>query len=163
MASTVIDAPAQALQVPAGSREVWWIDSTLDVRLTAAETGGKLGMWLWVAHRGAASPLHVHHREDEQFLLIDGRARFRLGEQWLEADAGDAIFLPRDIPHAYVITSETARVVGTVTPGGMETFFTDLGAPVVPGQPAAAPATDAMAATAARYGVEILGPPPALD
>lgn len=164
MASTVAHTPAQALHLRAGSREVWWIDSRVDVRLTAAETDGQLGMWLWVAQRGAASPLHVHQREDEQFLLIDGHARFRVGEQWLDAGPGDSIVLPRGLPHAYVITSKTARVVGTVTPGGMESFFTDLGAPVVPGKSAAPPpAIDAMAATAARYGVEILGPPPRLD
>ncbi|MBV8910778.1 MAG: cupin domain-containing protein, partial [Gammaproteobacteria bacterium] len=85
---------------------MWWIDSTVDVRLTAAETDGQLGMWLWVAQRGAASPLHVHHREDEQFLLIDGQARFRVGEQWLEAGPGDSIFLPRGRPHAYVIAAQ---------------------------------------------------------
>jgi quercetin dioxygenase-like cupin family protein len=164
MSSIVGDSVAQALQVRAGRRQVWWIDSTLDVRLTAAETDGQLGLWLWEAQRGAASPLHVHHREDEQFLLIDGTARFRVGEQWLDARAGDAIVLPRNVPHAYVITSETARVVGSVTPGGMEAFFTDLGTPVLPGQPAGPPPTiDAMVAGAGRYGIEILGPPPSID
>jgi hypothetical protein len=32
-------------------------------------------MWIWLAQRGA-SPLHVHHREEEQFLVIDEQARF---------------------------------------------------------------------------------------
>jgi quercetin dioxygenase-like cupin family protein len=154
------ESPTHVLQVPAGTREVWWIDSTVDVKLTAAETGGNLGMWLWIANRGAASPLHVHRREDEQFLLIEGTARFLVGEQWLEAGPGDSIVLPRDVPHAYVITSATARVVGAVTPGGMESFFIDLGTPVAAdASPAPPPAIDAMAATASRYGVEILGPP----
>ena len=164
MASTSAQLPAHALHVPGGTRKVWWIDSTVDVKLTAAETDGQLGMWLWVAERGAASPLHVHHQEDEQFLMIDGTARFRIGEQWLDAASGDSIWLPRDVPHAYVITSDTARVVGSVTPGGMESFFTDLGTPITPDEPKAPPpAIGAMAATAARYGVEILGPPPTPD
>lgn len=163
MTATVVDSLAPLSHVRGGTREVWWIDSRVQVSLTAPDTNGQLGMWLWVAQRGAASPLHVHHREDEQFLLIDGHARFRVGEQWLQAGPGDSIFLPRGVPHAYVITSQTARVVGSVTPGGMESFFTDLGAPIVPGQPAPPPpAIASMAATAARYGMEILGPPPAL-
>jgi hypothetical protein len=32
-------------------------------------------MWIWLAQRGA-SPLHVHRREEEQFLVIDEQARF---------------------------------------------------------------------------------------
>jgi quercetin dioxygenase-like cupin family protein len=155
---------ARPLHAPAGANEVWWLDSRVDVTLSASQTQGHAAMWLWHARRGAASPLHVHRREDEQFLIIDGEARFIVGEQRIDACAGDAIFLPRDVPHAYLVTSATARLVGSVTPGGFEAFFTRLGTPVVPGEPEAPPPTvEAMASTAAEFGVEILGPPPALD
>ena len=164
MQSAAVDIGAKALQIPAGAHEVWWLDSRDDVKLTASHTDGRAGMWIWVARRGAASPLHMHHREEEQFLVTEGQARFTIGEQTLDAGPGDLVFLPREVPHAYLITSDTARVVGTVTPGGFETFFTDLGTPVVPGAPEAPPpAIEAMTATAARYGIEILGPPPHLD
>jgi mannose-6-phosphate isomerase-like protein (cupin superfamily) len=143
-------------------RAVWWIDSTLEVKLTAAQTEGHIGMWLLMATRGAASPLHVHHREDEQFLVIDGRVRFVLGDQPLDARPGDLTLLPRDLPHAFVVTSERARLIGVVTPGGFESFFTDLATPVMPGAPPAAPPTiAAMTAAAPAYGLEILGPAPA--
>ena len=95
--------------------------------------------------------------------MIEGQARFTIGEETLEAGPGDLVFLPREVPHAYLITSDTARLVGTVTPGGFEAFFTDLGKPVMPGAPEAPPpAIDAMTTTAADYGVQILGPPPTL-
>lgn len=155
---------AAALHIPAGMHEVWWLDSRVDVKLTASQTDGRAGMWIWVARRGAASPLHMHHREDEQFLVIEGQARFTIGQETLEAEAGDLVLLPREVPHTYVITSDTARLVGTATPGGFEQYFTDLGTPVMAGAPEAPPPTiEAMAATAARYGIEILGPPPTLD
>jgi quercetin dioxygenase-like cupin family protein len=155
---------AQATYVPAGADEVWWMDSTVDVKLTAAQTDGHLGMWLWVARRGATAPLHVHHRDDEQFLVIDGEVRFIVGDERLDAHAGDLVFLPREVPHAYLVVSETARVVGSATPGGFESFFAELGTPVRPGAPAAPPpAIEAMAAAAARRGIDILGPPPTLD
>jgi quercetin dioxygenase-like cupin family protein len=142
-------------------RPLWWIDSTLEVKLTAAKTEGHVGVWLVMGARGAASPLHVHHREDEQFLLIDGLVRFVVGDQRLDASAGHLILLPRDIPHAFVVTSERARLIGMVTPGGFESFFTDLATPVMPGAPPAAPPTiAAMTAAAPAYGLEILGPPP---
>ncbi|HZQ65046.1 MAG TPA: cupin domain-containing protein [Gaiellaceae bacterium] len=155
---------AEPFRAVAGSREVWWIDGRVDVKLTGAESGGHLGMWLWTAERGAASPRHVHHRDDEQFLLLDGEARFFVGERVLEARAGDLVFLPHGIPHAYLITSPQARAVGTVTPGGFEGFFIELGTPWRPGSPAPPPPSiEAFARAGERYGFDILGPPPELD
>jgi quercetin dioxygenase-like cupin family protein len=148
----------------AGANQVWWIDSLVDVKLTASLTDGHVGLWYWLGRRGAASPLHVHHREDEQFLVVDGRIRFFIEDERIDAGPGDLVFLPREIPHAYLVTSETAKAVGMVTPGGFEAFFTDVGAPVradeTSGPP---PETAAMVDAALRHGVEVLGPPPALD
>lgn len=155
---------AEAYIARAGSNEVWWFDSLVDVKLTASQTDGHTGLWLAQARRGAASPIHVHHREDEQFFMIDGEVRVIVGDQRIDARAGDFIFLPREIPHAYIVTSETARLAGMVTPGGFESFFTDLGTPVVPGEPEAPPPSiERMASTAASYGIDIVGPPPTLD
>jgi hypothetical protein len=106
----------------------------------------------------------VHHRDDEQFLLLDGEARFLVGNRVLEAGAGDLVFLPHGIPHAYLIISPSARALGTVTPGGFEGFFTELGTPVAAGEPAPPPpSSEAMARAGERYGFDILGPPPKLD
>ncbi len=146
-----------------GPGEVWWIDSRVDVTLTASQTGGRVGMWTWVARRGAAAPLHVHPDADEWFLVLEGTARFLVGGERVDAEEGGSVFLPRGVPHAYLVTSDGARLVGGVSPGGMEGLFTELGTPVVPGAPEPPPpGVDALAAAAPRYGVEILGPPPAL-
>lgn len=155
---------AQPFHAAAGSRAVWWLDSQVDIKLTRSQTDGHLGMWTFQARRGAASPMHVHHREDEQFLLVEGQARFIIGEQRLDAGPGDLVFLPREIPHAYLITSETARGIGSVTPGGFEAYFTDLATPVRTGEPEPSPPSiEAMADGAPRYGIEIVGPPPTLE
>lgn len=140
---------------------MWWIDSRVDVKLTAEQSDGHAGLWLWVAQRGAAAPLHVHRGEDEQFLLLDGEARFVVGDERIDAVAGDLVLLPRDVPHAYLVTSPTARLLGSVTPGGFEAFFTRAGTPVAPGEPAAPPPTvERLATVGAELGIEILGPPP---
>jgi quercetin dioxygenase-like cupin family protein len=149
--------------VPAAAGRLWWYGGQVTVKLTGAETAGGVGMWVWDAHRGAASPVHVHAREDEHFLVVDGHARLFVGDRHIDAGPGDLAVLPRGVPHAYLITSETARLVGMASPGGFESFFTELGTPVVEGQPPApAPEPALMARTAAAYGVEILGPPPTL-
>jgi quercetin dioxygenase-like cupin family protein len=157
--------PAEVpIHVPAGSGEqVWWIEGTLTVKLAAEQTRGQIGMWEFAARRGAASPLHVHGREDEYFVLTEGEASFFIGEQRIDAGPGDVVFLPRKIPHAYLVTSETARMMVMVTPGGQEAFFIDVGVPVAAGEPAVAPAREAMAAGIVRHGGRVMGPPPTLD
>src|SRR4051794_41407368 len=51
--------------------------------------------WEWIA------PLHVHHRDDEAWYVLEGVLRFRIGEQLCEAGPGDAVLAPRGTPHAY--------------------------------------------------------------
>ena len=144
-----------------GSAERWWISgSRIAIKLTAEQTQGHAGMWEWDAPRGAATPLHVHRREDEEFVVLEGTARFLVADRRIDAGAGDVVLLPLGVPHAYVITSERARVLGMVTPGGHERFFVEVGAPA--DGPRVEPDRAAMAAVGSRLGVEILGPPPAL-
>ena len=150
--------------VPIAAGRLWWYGGQVAVKLTGPATEGRVGMWLWDAHRGAAAPVHVHSREDEYFLVVEGHARLFVGDGRIDAGPGDLVVLPRAVPHAYLITSETARLVGMASPGGFESFFAELGTPVVEGEPPApAPEPAQMARTAAAYGVEILSPPPALD
>lgn len=147
--------------IPAGSHAVSWRGGRVDVKLTAEQTDGRVGMWLWQARGGDAAPLHVHHREDEQFLVSEGGARFVIGDKSLDATAGDLVLLPREIPHAYVITSETAHLVGIVTPGGFESFFAAVGSAIVDGRPQDSSSSDAaFKRVASRYGIEIVGASP---
>ena len=47
----------------------------------------------------AAAPLHVHHREDETFLILEGEATVTVGDLEVEAWAGDLEIGPRGLPH----------------------------------------------------------------
>jgi mannose-6-phosphate isomerase-like protein (cupin superfamily) len=47
------------------------------------------------------APLHVHHRDDEAWYVLDGALRFRLGDRTVEAEAGGAVIAPRGTPHTY--------------------------------------------------------------
>ena len=49
---------------------------------------------------GGGPPLHVH-TYDELFIIRQGRARFTVGEQILEAQAGEIVFGPANIPHKF--------------------------------------------------------------
>lgn len=140
----------------AGSRARRWIHGQLEVLLTAEETDGGLGLWRFRSAAGGAAPLHVHANEDEQWTVISGRIAFLAGEKRTELGPGDAITIPRGVPHAYLVL-EDVDGVGAVTPGGFESFFLAVGKPV---DGAEEPSMAELAAASEAVNVTMLGPPP---
>jgi len=69
---------------------------------------------------GVKAPLHVHHREDEAFWVLEGGVTFEVGGKTIEASAGDFVFGPRDIPHRYEVGEAGSRMLFALTPGGFE-------------------------------------------
>lgn len=49
---------------------------------------------------GEGPALHVHPY-DEIFTITEGRARFTVGDQIIDAEAGDVVLGPANIPHGY--------------------------------------------------------------
>jgi uncharacterized RmlC-like cupin family protein len=106
--------------------------------------------------------LHVHDREDEQVIVLSGTVSSFVGELVHHLRAGDTLSLPKGVPHAHLVTSETARVLTIATPGGFEQLFLDAG---VPDGQQAETAFDRASLIAAveQFGVRIVGPPPSLN
>ena len=49
---------------------------------------------------GEGPTLHVHPY-DEIFTITEGRARFTVGDKTIDAEQGDIVFGPANIPHGY--------------------------------------------------------------
>ena len=49
---------------------------------------------------GEGPTLHVHPY-DEIFTITEGRARFTVGDRVIDAEAGDVVLGPANIPHGY--------------------------------------------------------------
>jgi mannose-6-phosphate isomerase-like protein (cupin superfamily) len=49
---------------------------------------------------GEGPTLHVHPY-DEIFTITEGRARFTVGDKTIDAEAGDVVLGPANIPHGY--------------------------------------------------------------
>lgn len=49
---------------------------------------------------GAGPPLHLHPY-DEIFIVIAGNARFYVGEEVIDATAGDVVLGPAGVPHRF--------------------------------------------------------------
>ena len=47
------------------------------------------------------APLHLHHKDDEAWYVLEGALRVRRGDEVVEAPAGAAVFVPRGTPHTY--------------------------------------------------------------
>jgi quercetin dioxygenase-like cupin family protein len=147
----------------AGEGEVrWFLNSRMVVRARADATGGAYGLVESWIPAGFSPPLHVHRREDESFFVLEGRVRFRCADDEIVGGPGTYVFLPRDVPHTFVVEGdETAHLLTLLTPGGGEGFFLDAGRePEGPGLPPPGPPDiERLARVAAQYGSEILGPP----
>jgi len=144
------------IQAREGAPESWFFGGRTRIRATSRETGGQLAIIEQVCEPGVASPYHVHHREDEQFYVLEGQLRFASeGRSWT-AGPGTFAFLPRGIPHAFEVVGDTpARFLLMVTPGGFEDFVAKLSEPA-----ASPPDMEKVMALAPGYGLEILGPTP---
>lgn len=47
------------------------------------------------------APLHVHHKDDEVWYVLEGSLCFKIGDEEFEANADQAVVVPRGKPHTY--------------------------------------------------------------
>ncbi|MBA3415219.1 MAG: cupin domain-containing protein [Chloroflexia bacterium] len=129
-------------------------------KATAAQTGGQMSI-IETTDVPGATPLHVHHREDESFWLIEGHATFEVGGTTVEAHAGDFLFAPRGVPHRYTVDAAGCRMLVITTPGGFEELVIAMSEPAaartLPPPAAEEPDWERVAAIAHAHGCELLG------
>ena len=127
---------------------------------TGEQTGGAVSIWEEVVEPGWGPPLHVHHREDEGFWILEGDVTLEVGGTTIEAHAGDYAFGPRDIPHRYTVGDSGCRMLFIFTPGGFEDLLVATSEPAVdrtlPPPSTAEPDLERIAAIAKAYGNELL-------
>ena len=87
----------------------WFFGTLLTMKATGAETDGRVMVTENLAPQGAGSPLHVHHRENEWFYVLDGALRLWVDGTVIEAPAGAFAFGPKDVPHTFEVASPEAR------------------------------------------------------
>jgi quercetin dioxygenase-like cupin family protein len=91
-----------------GSDEYWWQGSLMRIKARAADTDGALGLVEATFYEGFGPPLHVHHREQEGMLVLEGEIRFRQGEEDLVGGPGTLVWVRAGVPHAFKVTSASA-------------------------------------------------------
>lgn len=142
---------------------LWHVDNLMVFKAVAAVTGNRLAVWEQLLPRHSSPPLHVHHRDDEAWYVLDGSITFRVDENEITADGGDFVWAPRGLPHTFRVETQTARVLGLGIPAGFEDFFLTTGRPapelVLPPAPEEPPDLQQMLPAAHAAGCDIVGPP----
>jgi mannose-6-phosphate isomerase-like protein (cupin superfamily) len=141
---------------------VWSLGGHFTLKATSDNTEGRFALVEAVAFQSTEPPLHIHHREDEAWFVLDGHMTFYVGDDVLEAPSGSFVFAPRGIPHTFTVDVEPTRVLVFASPAGFEHFAVELGEPAdseTPPGPLALPGPDVLGPVAERYGIEVVGPP----
>lgn len=129
--------------------------NVLDVKISGSDTDGDLAIFEQTSlspRRGV--PLHIHHFQDEIFYILEGAYNFQVGEDKYNLSAGDSIFLPRKVPHAWIQVSEKGKMTVIMQPAGkLENFFVTVAA--LENEPT----PKEMAQIFADNEMEIVGPP----
>jgi hypothetical protein len=55
----------------------WWLGGLATIKATGKETDGRYSLVEVVDPEGSEAPLHVHHREDEGFWVLEGELTSR--------------------------------------------------------------------------------------
>jgi quercetin dioxygenase-like cupin family protein len=159
-----------------GTVDLWWpygpVVGRYTIKASAAQSQGSLSQILVRDSRGAATPMHIHLDADETFYVIEGEMTAVLGDERFVAHTGDYVFLPRGVPHCWVVTSERIEMLITCGPAGTEGdagsgidgFFREVAVPVVEGEAPPEPTmpdNEHFARRMLHYGIQLVGPPPA--
>jgi len=122
-----VAATAQMLHRPEGTGEMYFgPGDRYRFLVTGEETGGAYFAMEAYVPPGGGPPPHIHTREDETFYVLEGSVEFLLGGETIDAGPGDFVNIPRGTVHRFENTGdETARLVLTFTPAGIEHWFAE--------------------------------------
>jgi quercetin dioxygenase-like cupin family protein len=127
----------------------------LDVKISGSDTDGGFVLFeTTTLTPGMGTPLHLHHFQDEVFYVLEGNYYFQVGDDKHHLGAGDSIFLPMKVPHAWTQISEKGKMMVLFQPAGkMEIFFVTLAAMEHE------PSKEEIAKLFADNEMKIIGPP----
>lgn len=98
--------------------------------------------------------MNLHTHQDEIFFVVQGEYLFQVGDEKYNLKAGDTIFLPRAVPHAFAQLTVTGKMFFLFQPSGkMEDFFRLLGDPTFK------PTPEEGAKISIEHGMKVVGPP----
>ena len=146
-----------------GGEKLWFAGGGLwTMKAGAAETDGAFALFEDDVVRGKTTPLHMHPDFEEVIYILEGEVLVHMDGDEHHVGEGGLVIARRGTPHAFLVTSETARLLVLMVPGAGEAFFRSASDPATSEDDAARPPDiDRLRAAAERSpSIELLGPPP---
>jgi quercetin dioxygenase-like cupin family protein len=145
------------------AEHLWFTTARLTIHLARQQNADGISLIEHRMARGFAVPLHVHEQEDENFYVLDGEVRFRIGDEVRTLGTGEAVSVGGGTAHSFRVVSDEARFL-TVTTGRFEEMVRSLSRPAAtPGLPPQHEPTpeeiDALVQACAAHGIAFVGPP----
>jgi quercetin dioxygenase-like cupin family protein len=132
------------------------------MKATAEETDGAFILLEDRMVQGKTTPLHTHPNVDETIIVLEGEILvYAEGREHRVGPRGVAVAL-RGVPHAFMVTSESALILTLQTPGSGEAFYRDASEPATAETDPGRTDFGRLRAAAERHPdiIQILGPPP---
>jgi quercetin dioxygenase-like cupin family protein len=146
--------------------QLWFLDSFVTIRVSASEGPDGISV---LDHRmpyGSSPPFHLHRTEDELFHVLEGEYRIKVKDQEHRVGAGEVMLIPKGVPHTYRVESAGgARCLTITVHGDFERFVRTISRPAERPElpmrtgPPSPETIQALKATAAKFGIEFVGPP----
>ncbi|PAY16805.1 cupin [Rhodopirellula sp. SM50] len=148
---------------PGEGRRIGIVGDVYRFLATGKETDGKYTTFEAIVPPGSGPPPHLHSREEESFLVLEGEMTFQLGDERFVAGEGTFLNMPVGSLHCFKNESDkTARLLISLAPAGLEEMFFEVGQPLSDEAQSAPPPNEIeikkLLEVAPRYGVEIKVP-----
>lgn len=124
-----LETPTQLKVVQPGEGDTGVLAPGVGVqfKIDAEDVGGHVSVVEHPFEVGALVPPHVHHREDEVSIVLEGEIGFRSEDREAVLAAGGYIVKPRGEVHAMWNAGKVpARMIEIITPAGFDKFFREL-------------------------------------
>jgi len=152
-----------AIHVPPDAGQSFWlVGDTYTLKLSGEQTGGAFSLSEARVPPGGGPPPHIHHAEDETFVLLEGELLLEADGRTLPAAVGTVLYVPKGTCHGFTNVGTTpARMLFLYAPAGMERMFAEIGQPAQPGEAAPPPSQADVAkliSVVDKYHFELLPP-----
>jgi quercetin dioxygenase-like cupin family protein len=129
-------------------------------KLLTEDTGGAFFLFEDVMTRGKTTPLHLHPEGDETVYVLEGEIVVNIDGVEHRVGAGGMTFTPHGIPHAFLVVSDTARLLTMQMPGAGQAFYRGASEAAADDDASRVDLARLRASAEENGGIEILGPPP---